>query len=146
MKYVYIGLIIAISFTIGRYSGPAKVTTVEVERVVTVEKETTDTNKTEITNERETRSVDGTVIIERTIESKSQTVTESSTMSDSAKSSKSKSSNLPDNQVSVMYNLRPDISPYTVSYERRLFSSLYVGGFVTPGPNAAVGIKFTIGF
>lgn len=133
-------ILVALAFySIGRFTGPTKVETKEVVKVVYKERVTRDRE----TSERETHLPDGTVVKER----ETRTVTDRNRSADSETSKETKTTNRPDWRLNGGYI--PAISGfqqtrYTLGIERQIIGEIYAGVVATS--DKTFGITISIGF
>jgi hypothetical protein len=147
-KQILIALIlVAVSFSVGRFTGPAKVEVREVEKVVYQEKTKKDVERTVERNTRETVLPDGTIIRE-TLQSrntKSKTDTDKNVTQETSK--ESVTTNRPTWRAGFGFN--PEIPGYqepiySIRLERQVLSELYVG--VSLDSKKQAGLTISIGF
>lgn len=129
----------AVCFSAGKFLSPAKVETKEVEKIVY--KERTDTTKK--TDKKETIHPDGTRVIE--------TVTETKRTKDKSADietiKQTATTNRKDWLVTLGYSPATYINSeqsYTLSIQRRMFSEVYLGAYVTT--QKTIGISIGVGF
>ena len=147
-KQILIALfLVAVSFSVGRFTGPAKVEVREVEKVVYQEKTKKDVERTVERNTRETVLPDGTIIRE-TLQSRN---TKSKTDIDKNVTSETSKESITDNRPKWLINGRyiPAIpgfqeTKYQLGLERQILSDLYGGIYVTSDRN--IGLSISIGF
>jgi hypothetical protein len=140
-------LLLAVAYSIGRFSTPAKVEVREVEKVVYRERVKKDEDRRSTRNTRETRLPDGTVIKEsvRTIDRR--TVTDTSREGSSQIERSQVTENRPGYRIGIQYvppiaNFQPQ--RYGLYVERRLFAELYLG--LAVDSNKTIGASVSIGF
>lgn len=129
----------AVCFSAGKFLSPAKVETKEVEKIVY--KERTDTTKR--TDKKETIHPDGTRVIETVTDTK-RTKDRSA---DIEKSKESVTTNRKDWLVTIGYapaTYAYGVQSYTLSIQRRMFSEVYLGAYVTT--EKQIGLSVGIGF
>lgn len=128
----------AICFSAGKFLSPAKVETREVEKIVY--RERTDTTKKE--TKKETTLPDGTKIVETETETKRTT----DKSADIDKQKETATTNRNEWLVSIGYapSLNTSEPLYILTVQRRMFSEVYVGAFVTT--QKTIGISFSMGF
>lgn len=129
----------AICFSAGKFSTPAKIETKEVEKIVY--KERTDTTKK--TDKKETIHPDGTRVIE--------TVTETKRTKDKSADIETKketaTTNRKDWLVTIGYapaTYAKSEQSYSLSIQRRMFSEVYLGAYVTT--EKTIGLTIGVGF
>lgn len=134
-KYLLILVGLFISFTLGYYSKPAKVETKIVEKLIK------DTSIRADVDEHEVIKPDGTKTITRKIKY------EEKSKEQKEKQTTEKYKGLPNNLISVQRRMDDTIqNKVNVSYQRRIFSSLYFGVYGEIGPNPGYGLSLTLGF
>lgn len=145
-RYVIYVIFLGSAYILGVYSGPAIYKSEEYKtRIKTVQNDTKH-DKKEIVDE---------VIIERpdgSIETKRRTVIDttkstSTATKDAIKSVKKEyKERLPNNQITLMYQPK-SIPDYGIMYQRRIFSSLYIGGFIMNNKvSPEFGVSVSLGF
>lgn len=146
-KYWIPAVLVVLAFCIGRFTGPAKVQTKEVEKVVTHKDESIDKNQDVTTTTKETRLPDGTIIKETTQDKKTETVTKRQSDSQTEIQKTQSVESRPGYQVGAIY--QPAIinfqkASYSIILERRIISELYMG--VSVSSDKTVGVVISIGF
>lgn len=145
-RYVIYVILLVGAYVLGVYSGPAIYNKSEVLDQTKVVQTDKNIKKDEVINETIIERPDGT------IETKRRTTTGTIEVSkvkekDRLKSVKTEhSESLPSNQITLMYS-PSSIPEYGVMYQRRIFSSLYVGGYVMNNEvTPQFGLSVTLGF
>lgn len=142
MKNYLIGLVVLIvTFLAGYYSKPAKV---EVKEVIK-EKLIVDKHSTGTVREREFKDKDGSVKIVRRIKYDNK----ESTKSEVTKESSKIETNIPNNMVTLRHKFgrEPDITRRIgLEYQRRLFGTVYIGGYIQRDVNVNGGLSISLGF
>ncbi len=137
--YVCLVVVAAACYSIGRFTGPTKVETKEVQKVVYKERVTRDRE----TSERETKLPDGTVIKER----ETRTVTDRDRSNESETTKEMQTTNRPTWRISGGY--MPSIPSfqeprYTAGLERQVIGEIYAG--IVVGSDKTIGVTISIGF
>lgn len=148
-KYIIILVALVISFLLGKYSSPSKTEIIEKEKIVEVVKENKDKKEIGVIHETELHKPDGTREVKRTTVYANQERTNTESIRDKETFKSTKTETLPNHQVSLLYRLHSkvdDKSDYTLAYQTRLFSSFYVGGYVTPDSKLEYGLILSLGF
>lgn len=136
------GIIIAvISFSVGKFSTPAKVETKEVEHIVYKDRVVVDEKKDVVTRTKETEMPDGTKVKETVTEDKSASHSDASQALDRDLEITSKTENRPDWRIGATYSRE---GVYGAVIERRLLSEIYVG--VIGSSDSRVGVIVSVGF
>lgn len=140
-------VLVATSYSVGRFTGPTKVEVKEVEKVVYQERVKKDSERTVERNIRETTLPDGTVIKEVLQTRNTKTKTDSDTSAVRESSSSQTTTNRPDWRIGLGYN--PTIpsfqeQSYSFRLERQLIGELYAG--VQLDSRRQVGFSLSIGF
>jgi hypothetical protein len=145
-KLAIVLVLCVVSFSAGRYLGPASESKTETEHTQTQTDENINKNQnvTEIT--KRTTMPDGTVIVETRKEKETSTQTQVQRLSEADSSSKTQTENRPSYRLGVMYE--PAIRGFQdVVYggiiERRLFSEVYLG--VTANSRHTFGFSLSVG-
>jgi hypothetical protein len=139
--------VILVSYSIGRYSSPAKVEIKEVERVVYKENESKDRNLNSNEHYIETVRPDGTIIKERIKIKEYQTRTDRSSESERESSKEKLIENRPDWSFGLVYEpIVPGFQEerYTGIIERRILGEIYLG--LAGSSEGTFGLSFSIGF
>ena len=141
-------VLIAVAYSVGRYTGPTKVEVKEVEKVVYQERVKKDSERTVERNIRETTLPDGTVIKEILQTRNTKTKTDTDTSSTKESVSTSSITNRPSWRVGLGFDPSiPSIQEgphYSLRVERQIISELYIGVQVDSRKQA--GISLSIGF
>ena len=145
-NYLYIVLGLVVAFVLGKYSSPTKTEVKEVIKTVTVVKEVTKKDERGTIHEKEVIRKDGTKEITRSIVYQKEESQEKESKSSTESLKISKSTNLPEHQVGLLYNLKTkDDNKYSITYQKRIFSSLYIGGFASTDVKE-YGLSISLGF
>ena len=145
-KYsIIIGLCV-VSFVLGKYSDTQSVNETQTSSSESHEVTHIQTNEIGEVTEKETRQLDGTVQIERKTVYNRRSVEDTSTHTETQSTSSKASEGLPEHQVTIMYSLSQTQDQYILSYQRRIFSSLYAGAYVRPSVNYEYGLVVSLGF
>lgn len=140
------GLACLISYSAGRFTSPAKVETIEVERVVYKDRVVKDTEKDVTTKTKETTLPDGTKIKETTKEDKSKSKSERESSAASEIIKEMKTENRPNWRVAGIYSpaLPNQETTYGLTIERRIVGEVFLG--VTASTDKTVGLVLSFGF
>lgn len=145
-KNVIIAGVIIVSFILGVYSGPAIHTTEKHSSQKKTVQNNTETQKNKVVDEIIVKRPDGTVETKRRIVSDTKVKSKKRVKTKNKTSEKVSKQNLPNNQITLMYEPK-SIPDYGIMYQRRIFSSLYVGGYVRNDSIAPkFGVSVTLGF
>lgn len=144
-KYIVIIILCVVSFVLGKYSTSNQMA--QSEQVVINENIQSDITKTDVgeITETETRHNDGSVQIQRKITYNKTENNQTDTIRSVKIDTQVQIKNIPEHQITIMYNLSDDQS-YTFMYQKRIFSSLYVGGFGQFSSNPEYGLSISLGF
>lgn len=127
-QYGFVGILICISFILGKYSTPS---TTETSRTTSNLHQTAETKTAEnkLVHESEVRAKDGTIKITRVIEYRKAEQNTSSTKLQTSSEVRKETKNLPDYQITGGYLLRSpnENQRYSLGLSMRVFGSLYVG-------------------
>lgn len=148
-QYLIAGALIIIAFVLGMYSRPAEIKTKVVEKVVTVEKEIKKDKTKIVKKEVITKDKDGNLKIVRDYTQDTTTYENKKSETEIEKKSESSTSNHFNNLISLhrQFSNTDQINHgFILGYQRRLFSSLYVGGYVQPDKDINYGLSITLGF
>lgn len=143
-KYILALLIGIISFILGKYSNPSKIEIKEIEKVVTIEKQSSDKDEKGIVYEKEIIKEDGTKEITRTKIYQTQETIKKESFASRETFKSIKKSFLPEHQVGLLYTLKDN--DYGITYQKRIFSSLYIGGYFINGTEKQYGLNVSLGF
>lgn len=147
-KYIICGVICiaAVSYSIGRFTGPTKVETKEVEKVVYVDRVVKDIDKDVQTTTKVTTKPDGTKVVETTREDKSKIHTDENKSGASEVTRETKTEDRPDWRLGAFY--KPYMLNRNMEYgaviERRVLGEVYAGVMVDN--DRSVGFVVTVGF
>jgi hypothetical protein len=146
-KLIVAGLaLVAVTFSAGRFSAPAKVETKEVQKVVYVDRIVKEVDKDVQTTTKETTLPNGTKIKETVKEDKSKIHTDENKSGTSVTVTETKVTTRPDWRLGLYY--RPamrELSPcYGAIVERRLLGEVFVGAII--GTDKTAAITITLGF
>lgn len=138
---------VAIGYTVGRYSTPAKVETREVERVVYRDRVVKDQRRDATTRTKETRLPDGTKIKETVRDERTDTRSDATREAVSDKKMETKTQSRPDWRLGVVYY--PTLpgfqgEAFGVNVERRIISEIYLG--VSASTESRLGLVVSFGF
>jgi sortase (surface protein transpeptidase) len=117
-------LLLAISFSAGKFLSPAKVSEKIVEKIVYREASYTEEDDDQITTQRTTKKSDGTLITETILEKKQSEVTATSKESESYHMTSRTTENKSQYSVGLYTSTRRDL---LLTLDRRLFGGVSVG-------------------
>lgn len=148
-KYVVISIIVLLAFVAGRYSGPSEVKTIEVEKIVEVTKESSDKKEIGFIHENEIKRPDGTIETKRIKIYANQNLTKKEQNSSKVNTKVAETKTLPEHQIGVLYRLYSKTDKrdsYIFTYQKRIVSSIYFGGYVKPDSQLEYGLLLSVGF
>lgn len=148
LKMYAVALIAVVcAFVAGKYSGPAKVETREVEKIVYREKVDEKKNVSISSRTKEITLPNGTVVKTTIVDTHEATEKHTDIQVDKEREVTRTETSQPDWRLGVTYTpplVTFQAENYTLGIERRLFSSIYVGLAVST--QKTIGISFSIGF
>lgn len=142
-KYKFIGLalLVAASFSAGRFLGPKQVETKEVEKIVYRDREVKDESKDTKSTRKEVIRPDGTREIEIVREAQTQKHSDTSREQVTEKTSETKTLNAPDWSLGLYRGQ----DYYLATLDRRIAGSLFLGVYARSDlktkPEVGVGIR-----
>jgi SRSO17 transposase len=143
-KILTIGLVIAASFSAGRFLTSPEIQIKEVEKIVYRESTEQKHNQSTVTKSKETKLPDGTVITEQVSRTKEASETKSETEMDKTKETLKVTENRPDWHLNVSNLYGSDSQSYTIDIQRRIIGEVYLG--INVSTSKQVGFSIGIGF